>query len=161
MVDSKPGNESPRPSSRPWLIGATIAFAFGIVGVVALANSGSATPALLDIVQNIPGRDKTVHFFLMGTMALLLNLCWSAEIWKLGPIPVLKGSVVVAVLVTIEEISQTFVPVRSFSLEDLAYDYLGILFVGHCHLIYAAGKKHFRRKAASTTETGDANAGPR
>ena len=120
MVDSKPEEGSPRGASRPWLVGATIAFAFGLVGVVALANSGSATPVLLDIVHNIPGRDKTVHFFLMGTMALLLNLCWRVNSWKIGSIPVLKGSVVVAVLVTIEEISQTFVPVRSFSIEDLA-----------------------------------------
>jgi len=125
-------------ASRRWLIVATVLFGIALVGVVALANSGSATAELLNIVQNIPGRDKTVHFLLMGTMALLLNLCWRAERWQMGPVPVLKGSIVVGVVVTLEEFSQLFVPLRSFSFEDLAYDYLGIFLMGQCASFYVA-----------------------
>ncbi|MEE3329981.1 MAG: VanZ family protein [Myxococcota bacterium] len=125
-------------TSRRLLVVATVLFGLALIGVVALANSGSATAGLLSIVQNIPGRDKTVHFLLMGTMALLLNLCWRAERWQMGPVPVLKGSIVVAVVVTLEEFSQLFVPLRSFSLEDLAYDYLGIFLMGQCASFYVA-----------------------
>ena len=125
-----------------WLVVLTVLFALGLVGVVALANSGAATTELLRLAHAIPGRDKTVHFFLMGTMALLLNLTWRADCWKLGPVPVLKGSVVVAIVVTLEELSQWFVAHRNFSLEDLAYDYFGILVLGQLAMLlrWSAGR---------------------
>ena len=113
-----------------WLHVATIAFAVFLALLVVLANSGAGTHVLLQISRAVPGNDKTVHFALMGTMALLLNLSWGARRWRLGPVPVLKGTVLVAVVVTLEEWSQLFVRRRSFSLEDLAYDYLGILLIG-------------------------------
>ena len=146
VADSSTKNQR---ASRRWLIVATVLFASGLVGVVAIANSGSATAELLNIVQHIPGRDKTVHFLLMGTMALLLNLCWRAERWQMGPVPVLKGSIVVGVVVTLEELSQLFVPLRSFSLEDLAYDYLGIFLLGQCASFYLAWTNRALAKGAA------------
>lgn len=120
----------------------TIAFALFLLGLVALANSGVATRQLLALAAKIPGRDKTVHFALMGTMSLLLNLAWRGARWKLGALPsplvVPKGSALVALVVTAEEFTQKLVPVRSFSLEDLAYDYLGIAVLGTLGMWIAA-----------------------
>lgn len=153
MADSRSKNQQ---VSRRWLVVATVLFGLALVGVVALANSGSATAELLNIVQNTPGRDKTVHFLLMGTMALLLNLCWHAERWQMGPVPVLKGSIVVAAVVTLEELSQLFVPLRSFSLEDLAYDYLGIFLLGQCASFYVVWTN---RALARRSSGGDGESG--
>jgi VanZ family protein len=43
---------------------------------------------------------------------------------------VLKGSLIVAVIVTLEEFSQLFLHNRGFSLVDLAADYVGIILFG-------------------------------
>jgi len=113
-----------------WLPRLTPSFALFLVALVALANSGQATSELLRIVRAVPGGDKTVHFFLAGTMALLLNLSWRGSCWRIGPLPIQKGSVVVALLCTLEEYSQLYMRVRAFDTEDLLYDYLGILTLG-------------------------------
>lgn len=113
-----------------WLPLLTPAFGLLLIVLVVLANSGSVTPELLRIIRSVPGGDKTVHFFLAGTMALLLNLSWRASHWRIGPLPIQRGSMVVALVSTLEEFSQLSVRVRSFDLEDLAYDYLGIVALG-------------------------------
>ena len=113
-----------------WLPLLTSGFALFLVLLVGLANSGRATSELLGIVRAVPGGDKTIHFLLTGTMALLLNLSWRARCWRLGPLPIQQGSVVVAVLCTLEEFSQLYMRIRAFDLEDLAYDYAGIVVLG-------------------------------
>ena len=113
-----------------WLSLLTPTFALFLIALVALANSGQATSGLLSIARAVPGRDKTIHFLLAGTMALLLNLSWRARCWRLGPLPIQQGSVVVAVLCTLEEFSQLYMRVRAFDIEDLAYDYAGIVVLG-------------------------------
>ena len=113
-----------------WLPLLTPAFALFLVALVALANSGKATHELLMIVRAIPGGDKTGHLFLAGTMALLLNLSWRADRWRLGPLPIQKGSIVVALLCTLEEFSQLYLRARAFDTEDLVYDYIGIVTLG-------------------------------
>lgn len=128
---------NPQPGvKRPWLPVLTAIFALLLLGIVAIANSGSATRELLGIVRSIPGGDKTVHFVLAGTMALLLNLTWQARCWRIGPLPLLKGSAVIAVVATLEEYSQLWVRRRSFDYVDLAYDYLGILVLGQLAAVW-------------------------
>jgi hypothetical protein len=101
-----------------------------LIAVVAVANSGLYSTELLRIVRSFPGGDKTVHFLLAGMMALLLNASWRAAHWRLGPLPILKGSILIALLCTLEEFSQQYLRARAFDLEDLAYDYLGIVVLG-------------------------------
>jgi hypothetical protein len=108
----------------------TPAFALFLLSLVAVANSGLASSGLLSIARAVPGGDKTIHFLLSGTMALLLNLSWRARCWRLGPLPIQRGSVVVAVLCTLEELSQLFIRARAFDTEDLVYGYAGIVVLG-------------------------------
>ena len=146
-MDSRAGGRGRWPSL------VTPAFAFFLIALVALANSGYVTSELLQITRAVPGRDKTVHFFLAGTMALLLNFSWRADHWRLGPLPIQKGSVVVALIATLEEFSQRFVRLRSFDLEDLVSDYVGILVLGQLGAIgYAWFARRWRPEADRENE---------
>jgi VanZ family protein len=63
---------------------------------------------------------------MMGIFAFLLN--WSLnfkQIWRIS-----LGSLIVLVIVTIEEISQIFIRGRTFSWNDLVADLLGIVIFG-------------------------------
>ena len=70
------------------------------------------------------------HFVLIGASAGLLNLAlglrtvrWFGRAWLLG-------SVIIVIFCTLEEISQHWLPARSFDLLDLAGDYAGIFCFG-------------------------------
>ena len=76
----------------------TAAYGLFLIGLIVVANSGRAIPQLLSVVRSVPGGDKTVHFVLGGTMALLLNLSLRAAHWRLGPLAIQKGSVLVVLL---------------------------------------------------------------
>ena len=54
--------------------------------------------------------------------------------------PVLLGSVAVLILAAAEEVSQLYIPGRSFDLFDLAADALGIWFLGRLPRRPAAAK---------------------
>ena len=113
-----------------WLPLVTPAFGLFLVVLVALANSGAVSSELLRITRAVPGGDKTIHFLLAGTMALLLNWSWRAAHWKLGPLRIQKGTVLVALICTLEEFSQIYLQARAFDREDLMFDYLGVIALG-------------------------------
>jgi VanZ family protein len=82
------------------------------------------------VVRRTPYADKVGHFVLMGLFSLLVNLTLSCRKIKIGGLYLLLGSVIVALVVTLEEFSQIFVRYRSFDLIDLASDYVGIFLFG-------------------------------
>jgi VanZ family protein len=107
-----------------------ILFAGFLALIVYLANQGR----LYDYVPNVndyPGADKICHFLLMGTMALLANLALGGRKIQLASKSLYLGSLIVLLLVTLEEFSQLFVSSRSFDLLDLSFDILGIYFLGN------------------------------
>ena len=74
-------------------------------------------------VQSIPLGDKAGHFVLMGTLAFLLNRALTGRTIGRGP---QLGGVIVAVFVLAEEISQRWLPGRTFDYADLLADAMGI-----------------------------------
>lgn len=107
----------------------TVIYIFVIAGIVVLANHSSAR-YLLSFSGGIPYFDKIAHFLLIGGFAFLVNLVLKARtvsVWKLR---YLLGSLIVIMVVTIEEFSQIWISGRAFDLGDLAADYLGIFFFG-------------------------------
>lgn len=97
------------------------------------------TSFLLEITGGawIPYFDKIGHFLLMGGLSFFVNLVWHGKTVSLGPLPVLAGSLLVSLIVTIEEFSQIFIGGRAFDYGDLAADYLGIFIFGQlAGLIY-------------------------
>ncbi len=109
-----------------WL---TIGFVVFIVGVVILADTGNGA-WLFWLIELVPGGDKTGHFVLVGTLALLVNLSLKARRVTIGRWKVLLGSAVIAAVFTVEEFSQIGFEARGFSLLDLAMNYTGILVFG-------------------------------
>jgi VanZ family protein len=117
---------------------ATVLFIFIVLGIVVLADQGSA---LLSFVRDIPAGDELGHFVLMGTVSFLVNMSLSASRIKVLSWSVLKGSVFVVIVVTLEEFSQLFFKYRTFSLTDLACDYAGILLFGQLAIRLVARQK--------------------
>lgn len=117
-----------------WL---TAAFAGFIVLVIVVADVGLGR-TLFTFLEHVPGGDKTGHFVLMGVLSLLVNLSLGAARVTLGPVSALKGSLIVAALVTLEELSQVFLAYRGFSLLDLAADFAGIVLFGRLAALITA-----------------------
>lgn len=115
-----------------------------LVGIIFIASQKS-TRYLLNFMGNIPFGDKLGHFFLMGFLSFLINLILQARTWGLGKIRYLLGSLIVFIVVTIEEISQLYVRGRTFDLTDLVADLAGILVFGElarlvCHKLTSGEK---------------------
>jgi len=109
-----------------WLTGIYL-FILGVI--VFLADQRQYQP-LFGRIRALPYGDKMGHFILMGVFSFLLNIALSSRRVRLWKVLVLKGSLVVALLVTLEELSQLFVPSRSFDPVDLLFDYAGIFSFG-------------------------------
>ena len=103
----------------------TIGYICILAVIIYLADTKS-TQSLLNFVGNIPYGDKLGHFFLMGIISVLVNWCFNFK--RIGWI--LLGSLIVFVIVTIEEISQIFIRGRSFDWSDVIADFLGIVILG-------------------------------
>ena len=108
----------------------TILYILLILIIIILANQGDYIYILKNFIAEIPYGDKLGHFLLMGMLAFLVNLTFKGAEVKLLKLSVLKGSLIVFILVTLEELSQIFIVTRSFDLGDLASDYLGIFVFG-------------------------------
>ena len=101
-----------------------------LLAVIIFIAGRKGTRYVLNFVGNIPYGDKIGHFLLMGGFSFLLNLVLNAKTVGRGKFNYLLGSLIVAVVVTLEEISQIFVGGRTFDWGDLVFDYLGILVFG-------------------------------
>ncbi len=105
------------------------AFIVFLIGIVIIANMGLG-PIVFQFLRYIPGGDKTGHFVLMGLFSLFVNLSMRVKRVDVAGFSLLKGSLIVALIVTVEEFSQLLLKHRGFSLLDLACDYLGIIAFG-------------------------------
>ena len=106
-----------------------VVYVFHLAVIIFIAGR-KGTRYVLNFVGNIPYGDKIGHFLLMGGFSFLLNLVLNAKTVGRGKFNYLLGSLIVAVVVTLEEISQIFVGGRTFDWGDLVFDYLGILVFG-------------------------------
>ncbi len=97
------------------------------VGWIIVSADGGGLPSFITALYAFPYGDKVGHFLIMGALTLAANLIFSARKVNLGSTPVLLGSLLVFMGVTVEEFSQIFFQSRTFSLVDLAFSYLGIL----------------------------------
>ena len=106
------------------------------MGIVVLADN-KGTQYLLKFSGGIPYFDKIAHFFLMGGFSFLVNLVLRVREFSVWKFRYLLGSLIVLIIVTIEEFSQIFISGRAFDLGDLVADYLGIFIFGElARIIY-------------------------
>lgn len=101
-----------------------------LIFIVIVANLGLG-PAVFPFIYLIPGLDKAGHFILMGVLSFLINSVMSASRVNIFSVDLLKGSLIVIVIATIEEFSQLFLKFRAFSILDLFFDYSGIIIFGY------------------------------
>lgn len=100
-----------------------------LLGIIVAADTGRLQP-LFALLQRIPYGDTVGHFVLLGLLSLMLNSAYHTGLLRIGPLTATKLSWAIAVLITIEEFSQLAFVNRSFSLTDLAANYLGIFVFG-------------------------------
>lgn len=106
-----------------WL---TILFTFFILLIIVLADLGKLGALF---ITRLPYADKAGHFILYGILALLINL----SLFRSLPLRsrkwvVVVSSLILALLIGIEEFSQQYFANRTFSLSDLTASYLGVIF---------------------------------
>ncbi len=122
-------------SARIKILGAI--YIFVLAGIIVLVDVRE-TQFLFRVVRKFPLGDKIGHFCLMGMFSLVVNLILSARtirVWKLN---YLLGSLIVLVIVTIEEISQIFIRGRTFDAGDLVAGAAGVIIFGEiARLIYS------------------------
>jgi polysaccharide biosynthesis protein VpsQ len=109
-----------------WLTG----LYFLLLGVIVFLADQQKYQPLFRRVRELPYGDKLGHLILMGLFSFLLNMaleCRTLRVWKVEP---LKGSLIVALVVTLEEFSQIFIRYRTFDAGDLLFDYVGIFCFG-------------------------------
>lgn len=102
-----------------------IAFSVFIALVIRTANTGQGG-RYWSFLNHIPLGDKLGHLILMGTLCLLMNLALRCRTVRIGRIPILLGTLLITLFVIAEEISQIFLPHRTFDFGDLLADAIGI-----------------------------------
>jgi len=75
------------------------------------------------LIGDIPFGDKLMHGILYGTMALLLNYGLNYKSFKSLQI----GAIIVLTFAIIEEITQYWIPSRTFDFGDLWADVIGVV----------------------------------
>ena len=105
----------------------TILFALFIILIIVLADNGQL--GILKAVNQIPYGDKVGHFILYGILTLLINLTLLRSLPFQSPMWVtIISSLMLALLIGIEELSQQFFASRTVSFQDLFAGYLGVIF---------------------------------
>jgi len=111
---------------KKWLLLATLLFSFLIVAIVIGADA-DRFPLLLKSLYDFPGGDKAGHFILFGILSFLLNK--SALVFFPDRNParlVLTVSLLLSIVISLEEWSQALFPSRTVSLIDLIASYAGV-----------------------------------
>lgn len=96
---------------------------FGFISFIIYQADTAHYNYAFHMVGKIPYGDKIGHIVLYGFMAFLLNYGLRGKKWSRQQI----GSLVVLVFSILEEISQSYIPSRSFDFADIAASVTGII----------------------------------
>ena len=105
-----------------------LGFFIFILFIIYLADSADHNFAFR-LIGHIPYGDKAMHALLYGTMALFLNYGLNYRSFK----TVQLGAIIVLVFATLEEITQYWIPSRTFDLVDLLADFIGVILFSFIH----------------------------
>ncbi len=97
-----------------------------ILWVIYMADTGQSI-AFFQLVKALPYGDKLGHFFLFGLLTFGLNIALNFKVLKCKQGRIYHASIVVGIFVFAEELSQCFLPSRTFDVTDLCADIVGIL----------------------------------
>lgn len=91
-----------------------------------MADTGQSS-IFFDLVKAIPYGDKVGHIFLFGFLTLGLNTATRFKTIGIRRLRIFAGTALVSLFVVAEELSQQFFSSRSFDLNDLFADAIGII----------------------------------
>jgi len=112
---------------KKWLFAITLLFTLFIVGIVISANTNQF-PLVLKPLYDFPGGDKVGHFILFGILSFLLNKSALELCPELHPARlVLTVSLLLSMLIGLEEWSQALFPARTMDAIDLFASLLGVI----------------------------------
>jgi VanZ family protein len=104
----------------------TLLFTLFIVAIVIGADAGRF-PAFLERLYDFPGGDKVGHFILFGILSFLLNRSTLFLLPNRNPARlVLAVSLLLSIIIGLEEWSQSLFPARTMSFADLLASYVGV-----------------------------------
>ncbi len=103
----------------------TLSYGLFIGWVIYLANTGQSS-IFFQLVRAVPYGDKLGHLFLFGFLTLGLNVVLNYKTFNLKQRGIYYGSTIVGTVVLLEELSQYFLPNRTFDVSDLGADITGI-----------------------------------
>ncbi len=107
-------------------------------------------PAWIHFLYHFPGGDKLGHFILLAIGAFFINHFFRLKGMSVAGKKILIGSLVITVLITLEEFSQLFTRTRTFDYLDLTCSYLGIL-AGDYLIRFICGEKSGNMKKTCFT----------
>ncbi|MBN1454194.1 MAG: VanZ family protein [Anaerolineales bacterium] len=108
------------------MIFGALVFALFIIAIIVAANTDSL-PFALKRLYRFPGGDKVGHFILFGILSFLLNKSALILLPRRDSARVtLTMSLLLAILIGLEEWSQSLFPSRTMSLIDLIASYAGV-----------------------------------
>jgi polysaccharide biosynthesis protein VpsQ len=111
---------------KKWLLLGTLLFFLLIVAIIITADANQF-PEFIKRLYQFPGGDKAGHFILFGILSFLLNESALTLLPKPNPARlVLTVSLLLAILIGLEEWSQALFPARTMSLTDLLASYTGV-----------------------------------
>lgn len=104
---------------------AALAFGLFIIAAVIIANRGEGSQ-WWSFIHKIPYGDKLGHIGLCGTLSFLCNLAFPSRPFGHRPFLVTRTTLVLLTIISLEELSQLFIPTRSFDLFDWLADLIGL-----------------------------------
>jgi hypothetical protein len=125
------------------------------IAIFVAANVALAfyAPALTAFVNQIPGRDKTVHFVVMGLFVAVVMFSVPERRARIGSFGIPATIPLVLVLVTLEELSQIWLAHRRFALDDLISSYAGVAAFGALAWLAISRRGHAAPAAALRDRT--------
>lgn len=103
----------------------SLGFMLFLLAVVVIANRGEGND-WWPFLNHIPYGDKVGHVGLFGVLSLLCNLAFPNRRPTRLPAFITKTTFVLLVIISLEEISQAFIPTRSLDPFDWLADLLGL-----------------------------------
>ena len=101
-----------------------------IIGLIVLADA-DLLPDFINAIYDFPNGDKVGHFVLYGLLNFFITRAFLSSLpTRRGGWVTLSVSLILALFVALEELSQMFFSARTFSLLDLTASLLGIIVGG-------------------------------
>lgn len=97
-----------------------------ICTVIIMADNNSDS-ILFDIVRSLPYGDKLGHILLYGALTTLMVIALKFKTISIRKMNVQLGSILVLSFAFIEEITQLFLVNRTFDLNDIVSDVIGVV----------------------------------